>query len=162
MIVETIRVDMITAVKSGDNARRDILKLVLGEVELITARTGVLPNDEKTFQIIRKVIDSNDQVIKILTEKLENCLIYLPEWSTYDRKRESLLRENETLTAYLPKMLTLDEIVKALPEDIVEQVKNSSVGDYGKMTGLVMKYLKGKGLSVDGNHVKLAILNIKG
>lgn len=143
MICETLRADMITAVKSGDNPKRDILKLVLGEVELITARTGVLPNDDKVFQIIKKIVEANDQV---LTHKFD----------------DKLVTENSILKEYLPKMLTLDEIVKALPEDLVSQIKSSTPNDYGKMTGLVMKYLKGKGLSVDGNHVKLAILNIKG
>lgn len=156
MITETLKADVLTAVKSGDSARRNILKLVLGEVELSTARTGVALPDDKVFQIIRKIIEGNDQVIVELKKR------FIPGLSLDDFKRDMLQNENSILSSYLPKMLTLEEIVLALPDELKTEIKSSTPNDYGKLTGKVMAYLKGKGLSANGNHVKMAILNVKG
>lgn len=153
MIIETLKVDVITAVKSGDTAKRDILKLVLGEVELSTARTGVQLPDDKVFQIIRKIIEGNDQVLEELNKR---------EDSLKELKTVGLKLENTILSSYLPKMLTLDEIVLALPDELKVEIKASTPNDYGKLTGKVMKYLKDKGLNANGNHVKMAIMNVKG
>lgn len=156
MIVDQLRNDVLAAVKSGDNAKRDIIKLVLGEVDLQVARTGVPLPDDKVFQIIRKIVEANEQVIAEVGKRVSIGV------TPNDTQIINLNVENETLSGYLPKMLTLDEIVLALSDELKTEIKASTPNDYGKLTGKVMKYLKDKGLSANGNHVKMAIMNVKG
>lgn len=155
MITDQIRTDMLAAVKSRDNPKRDILKLVLGEIDLQVARTGVQLSDDRVFQIIRKILDG----LQITLDEMNKRAKTIKDFDFF--KITAIENEYAILSPYLPKMLTLDEIVQALPDEIKVQIKSSTPEDYGKMTGTVMKYLKGKGLSVEGNSVKLAILNIK-
>jgi uncharacterized protein YqeY len=67
--------------------------------------------------------------------------------------------ENEILSGYLPKTLTVDQIINYL-EPLHSQIKEYK--NIGQATGLVMKTLKSAVLAVDSKDVIEAINKIRG
>jgi uncharacterized protein YqeY len=82
-----------------------------------------------------------------------------PWASTTDpEKRAVLAQEMQILATYLPKSLSVDEIVSALAP-VAAQIK--AAGNDGQATGIAMKQLKSEGLVVNGKDVTLAIKELR-
>ena len=122
------------SMKDKDNLKRDILKLVLGEIQSKESRTGKNLNDDKIESIIRKLIESN---LEILSHKYDVVLS----------------RENEILGNLLPTVMTTEEIEEAL-KDVSEDIKTAN--NDGQAMGIAMKTMKscsGKALGQDVKEV---------
>jgi hypothetical protein len=128
---------------------RDILKVVLGELQLKAASGKV--SDETSHNFVKSMIKNNtEKVLAVL--KLD------------DPRRAGIEEENKVLQSLLPKYLTVDEAETALreatdPPGLVEEIQKAK--SEGQATGVAMKYLKGHGMNVEGETVKTVVSKLR-
>lgn len=121
-------------------AQKNVLKVVLGDIELQESRCGKQLPDEDCYRIIRKTL-----------EGVEIMLKYKPN----DPKFEA---EKATLNSLLPKQLEAGDIKFALSSKSDELYMAKSEG---QAVGIAMKFLKERNLVVDGNVVKKVVSEIR-
>jgi uncharacterized protein YqeY len=134
-LAQLLRVKLKESQKNNWTFAKNLLKVVIGEVDTIAARnTGKPFSDEDVQKIIRKMIVSNketmDSMKKVGRDKEDRYAL--------------LEEENVYLSSLLPKTLTVAEIQSKLI-DIAESIR--SVKSDGQATGIGIKYLKSKSLS---------------
>ena len=143
MLVDQIKARMFQAIKAGAHVEKEILRVAVGEITTEAARPGRQGSDEEAQAILRKLVKSNEETLASTTDA---------------EKRATLLKENEILSAFLPKSLSPEEIVVALAP-VVEQIK--AAGNDGQATGVAMKQLKVAGAIVNGKDVALVIKDLR-
>jgi uncharacterized protein len=144
MILDDIKARMWKAMKEGRSVEKEILKVAIGEITTAAAREGQSGSDEASQAIVRKLIKSNEETSKLVSE---------PD------KQAVLAEECRVLADFLPKTLSVDEIVCALGE--VDAAVRAA-GNDGQATGIAMKHLKQAGASVDGRDVSAAVRQLRG
>jgi len=112
-----------------------ILRVVLGEFQ----RGMKEPSDENCYKIIKKLIESNKEILKT-------------------REDSNLIQENNTLELLLPQEITIDEIYKELSKVVVQIQESKSDG---QAIGIAMKCLKETGLLIDSKKVSEIVLKLK-
>lgn len=130
-IKETLKKDMVTAMKSGEKLRLSTLRSALGAL-----------TDAETGGKARKELDDSEIISvlkKLIKTRRESASIYV-EAGAVDRA-DVEIAEAEVLEAYLPSQLSESDI-KALVEKIVEEKELQNAGPRG--IGQVMKELKGR------------------
>jgi len=145
-LVDTIKQRITVAMKAHDELTRDILRLVLGEVQTAEAREGSV-NEEKVQKIIRKLIASNEETLALTKDP---------------QAAEKLRKENVILDSLLPKMWTIDDIVKFFNNDAAAMAAVKSAGNDGQATGAAMKSLKAAAAPINGKDVTEAVKIIRG
>jgi uncharacterized protein len=143
MLIDQIKARMFQAIKSGAHVEKEILRVAVGEITTEAARPGRQGNDEEAMAILRKLLKSNEETLASTTD---------------EQKRAVLTQEMEILATYLPKSLSVDEIVQALAP-VAAPIKAAS--NDGQATGIAMKQLKSAGLTVNGKDVGLAIKELR-
>jgi uncharacterized protein YqeY len=143
MLLDEIKAQMFRAMKAGNLVEKEILRVAVGEITTEAAREGRRGDDDEARAIVRKLMKSNEESLG--TE--------LPE----DRRR-TLEEENRILSAFLPKVLGVDDIVAALGA-VRDAVK--AAGNEGQATGVAMKHLKAAGASVNGKDVAEAVKRVR-
>ncbi|HVS40476.1 MAG TPA: GatB/YqeY domain-containing protein [Gemmataceae bacterium] len=136
------------AMKAKDDLAKDMLRVILGEVSTRKARTGKEPRDEEVHAIIRSVMTNNAETRKELEQRGQ----------TAHESYERLGRENAYLAALLPKTLDQDAIRKEL-EAIAAELKAAK--NDGQATGLAVKHVKQKGLTVLGEDVAAVVKQMR-
>lgn len=141
MLKDTIKKEITSAMKSGDHLKRDIFKLVLGEIQSQETRTGKDISDYKIESIIRKLIESNKEVLS--------------------HKQDERLSQENAILETLPqtKTMTIEEIEKYL-ERSGEEIR--AANNDGQAMGIAMKAMKlceGKAL---GQDIKEAVSIMRG
>ena len=143
MLIDQIKARMFQAIKSGAVVEKEILRVAVGEITTDAARPGRQGNDEEAIAILRKLLKSNEETLAATTDA---------------EKRAALTQEMEVLATYLPKSLSVDEILLALAA-VAGPIK--AAGNDGQATGIAMKQLKSAGLTVNGKDVGLAIKELR-
>ena len=143
MLIDQIKARMFQAIKSGAHVEKEILRVAMGEITTEAARPGRQGSDEETMAILRKLLKSNEETLASTTDA---------------DKRAVLTQEMEILATYLPKSLSVAEIVSALAP--VSPQINAAAND-GQATGIAMKQLKSASLVVNGKDVTLAIKELR-
>lgn len=143
MLIDDIKKRIIVAMKAKNKQERDILKVVLGDLQIQETRKAEALTDAEAQLIIRKVIKGNGEMINAVDD---------PEVI------ERMNQEIAILDTLLPKSLTLDEIVAALAP-VAEAVK--AAGNDGQATGVAMKHLKSNGAEVQGKEVSAAVRQLR-
>jgi uncharacterized protein YqeY len=136
------------AMKSKNDLAKDLLRVILGEVSTRVARTGKEPGDEEVHGIIRKLIASNSETRKELEQRGQTT------HEAYDR----LARENTYLETLLPSTLDTAAIETELASVAAELKAAKSDG---QATGIAMKQLKQKGLTVRGEDVAAVVRKMR-
>ncbi len=144
MLIDDVKQQVIQAMRDRDTERRDLLKVVLGEMQTAAARLSEDLPDADAQRIIRKMVKSNQE---------------MAELSDRPGVAEKMKAEIQVLETLLPKTLSIDEIVAALAP-VLDAVK--SAGNDGQATGVAMKHLKSTGAAVDGKEVGQAIKQVRG
>ena len=135
-LINTIKSEIIVAMKAKDQIRKDILRVALGEIEKIESREGSISEPE-VQKILRKMIASNNETIA----------------AAPDKDNSKLLAENEILDELLPKMWDAEKVRAFLSEDIETLAVIKSADNDGPATGAAMKALKAVNAPVDGKVV---------
>ncbi len=137
---DRIKSDLLQARKTKNLAARNVLSVILGDIQTEEATHSSL-TDEQIEARLRKMADSNREVIDAN-----------PSAANVD----TLRAEIAVLNSYLPKYLTAQEIqefVVARPE-LREAV---TAAKEGQAIGLVVKALKQTDFKALGNDVKEAV-----
>lgn len=140
MIVDELKKRAAAAVKQGDNVARDVLRLALGEIQMAEVRKGEASTEEDAAAAIRKLIKSNDETLKALSESDERVAV--------------LKHENDVLAGLLPAQLSVEQIAEALG---AQAAAIKAAGNEGQAIGIAMKHLKAAGADVKGSDVGLAV-----
>ncbi|MBX2851002.1 MAG: GatB/YqeY domain-containing protein [Phycisphaeraceae bacterium] len=140
---ETIKKQVIDAMKAKDTLARDVLRVLQGDIEMHHTRTGEHMTDDQAQKVVRKLIKSNQETLAV---KPDAAAV------------EKLNREITILEALLPRTLGIDEIVAALAA-VEGGIK--AAGNDGQATGVAMKHLKPQGLAVEGKDVSAAVKQIR-
>lgn len=143
MLLDQIKAQMFQAMKAGKIVEKEILRVAVGEITTDAARDGRKGNDEEAQAILRKLMKSNDESLGATEDAA---------------KKAQLEEENRILAAFLPKSLSVEEILAALAP-VAEGVK--SAGNEGQATGVAMKHLKSTGALVTGKDVSLAVKQLR-
>lgn len=124
-----IKADLMSAILSKDETAKDILRVVLGELDNLNSKRPVVHED--CLKVIRKCIESNNEIIKL-------------------KPSDKLSEENIILASYLPNELNVEEIYG--------HIKNIALGNnIGKAIGIAVKYIREKGLYANGKDIRLAV-----
>jgi uncharacterized protein YqeY len=143
-LLEELRKDMLTALKSGDKDKSQTLKMVVATIKNAQIESEKELSDKDVEKILRKeakkIEDSIDQYQKMDRDDLV--------------KKEK--QDLEIINSYLPELMS-DEDVKKVVEKKIEETGAQDMRDMGKVMGAVMKELEGK---ADGNTVKNIVQSI--
>jgi uncharacterized protein YqeY len=143
MLLDEIKARMFRAMKAGNVVEKEILRVAVGEITTDAARDGRRGDDDEARAILRKLIKSNE----------ESLAAGIP-----DDRRAQLGEENRILGEFLPKSLSVDDIVAALAP-VRDAVR--AAGNEGQATGVAMKHLKSSGASVGGKDVAEAVKRVR-
>lgn len=135
-LTEQIDADLKAAMLAKDEVRKLTIRGI--KKDIIEARTAPGFSGEVTDEDVIKIVS------KMLKQRKESATIYVQQGRP--ELADSELAEAAILEAYLPKQLSLDELVVAL-KAIMEQVGAQGPKDMGKVMGVASKQLAGK---VDG------------
>lgn len=147
MIFEEVSEGIKEAMLARDKVRLEALRGI--KKELLEAKTAKGSNGEVTDEQALSII------AKLLKQRKESADIYAKNGR--EELAEAELQEAKVLESFLPKQLTKEELIPIVKGKIDEMGLTSS-SDAGKLTGILMKTLKGK---VDGkllNEVIRALL----
>lgn len=137
-LYETIRKDMLKAIKSGEKEKSQTLKMAISSIKNAQIESEEELKDSDIEKILRKE-----------TKKIEDSI---EQYSKMGRKDllEKEQNDLELLKQYLPELMSEEDITKVVEEKI-KQLEATNMGAMGKVMGVVMKELDGK---ADGNTVK--------
>lgn len=142
-IQETIKKQIVEAMKAKDTLTRDVLRVLQGDIDMHHTRTGEHMTEDQAQKVVRKLIKSNQETIAGTSD---------------EAGLEKLNKEISLLEALLPRTLGVDEIVAALAA-VVDDIK--AAGNDGQATGVAMKHLKPQGLAVEGKDVSAAVRQVR-
>jgi uncharacterized protein YqeY len=143
MIEKSIRDGAIEAMKNKDEVKKNILRVVIGEVDRLP---GSGRTERDWISVIKKLVNS-------LNSTIESAGSTRPELVT------SMKREKEILEGFLPKPMTVEDIRRFIIEK--EIVINSSIGE-GRAMGSVIKALKTTDYDFNPSDVKEVVLEMIG
>lgn len=139
MLIDDLKKRMFDAMKSKDVVAKEIVRTAIGEV----TATGADPTDERVVAVLRKLVKSNEETLKMTTDPAV---------------RSSLEQELGVIREFLPKSLDVEQIQSALAS-VVESIR--SAGNEGQAMGVAMKALKSQGASVESQDVKAAVKQLR-
>jgi uncharacterized protein YqeY len=144
MLVEDIKKRVAQAVKQGDTVTRDVLRLALGEIQMLEVRKNAPIDEEEMRAALRKLIKSNEETLAALAPS--------------DERVAGLRQELTALQAFLPSVLSVDGIVDVLN---AHKAALCAPTNDGQATGIAMKLLAAAGATVKGADVGIAVKRIR-
>jgi uncharacterized protein len=142
MLADEIKQRVMQAMKAKNTIEKEILRVALGEIQTIEARTGPMSDDDM-LGVVRKLVKSNRETLAV-SESAE--------------QKAQLEEEIRVLESLLPKTLGVAQIVERL-DTVKEAIK--AAGNDGQATGVAMKHLKSEGASVSGKDVAEAVKQMR-
>lgn len=137
---KTLRSQIVTATKLKRTASKNVLKVVLGEIETQESRNGKELSMDESYKVVRKTLQG-----------VEEMLQYKPNDPQFEE-------EKFCLNELLPKQLDSVGIAFALAGDMNPLMLAKSDG---QAIGIAMKSLKQQNASVDGNLVKEVVTKMR-
>jgi uncharacterized protein YqeY len=143
MLAEEIKRRMFAAMKAKKVVEKEILRVILGEIQTVQARGTEPVTDAVAAQIVSKLVKSNEESLA----------------ATSDAEQSQVLREEiAILKGLLPTALDVEQIIEALAP-VQQQIVAAKAS--GPATGIAMKHLKGQALNVDGKDVAVAVARLR-
>lgn len=145
-LLNRIKADIKWAMMNKDEGKKNVLRVVVGEVQRKFGAEG----DEDVQRVIKKIIEGNSETLKSLPH------------DGGDPRVAILTKENEILNEYLPQFWNFMQVEAFFlnsngPE--FEQIANAKSD--GQATGIAMKALKAAGAPVDGKVVGEVVKKIR-
>lgn len=144
MLIDEIKARMTRAMRERDEVVRNILGLAVGEIQTAEARANRPLGDDEAMAIVRKLLKSNEETLALA--------------GTDDARAPGLRREIETLSALLPRSMSVEQIVVALAS-VVETLRAAKSD--GQAMGVAMKHLKAAGAVVGAPDVQQAVKRVR-
>ena len=130
-LLDTIQSDMYAAMKSGDKHKTGTLRVALSKLKDKKIEKREDLTDVEALKIIQNLVKQRKEAADIYKENGRNDLM------------ENENAELEILNAYLPKMMSEDDL-RVLVKKVVEETGASGLSDIGKVMPEVMKQSAGK------------------
>ncbi|XAL98423.1 GatB/YqeY domain-containing protein [Phycisphaeraceae bacterium D3-23] len=131
------------AMKDKNELEKELLRVVLGDLQLAETRKAEPMTDKEEQQVVRRMVKSNQETVALTQDPAAV---------------EKLKAELAILESLLPQTLSVAEVLVAL-EPVADGVK--AAGNDGQATGVAMKHLKGQGLEVEGKDVAQAVKQLR-
>lgn len=128
---EQLREDMTAAMRTGDAARRDVLRMLLAAVKQAEVDTQTTLDDAGVQDVLTKQAKQRRESIADYTKAGR------PELAAQEKAELALIE------AYLPSMLARDEIA-ALAQQVISELGVAGPQAMGQVMGRLMPMLKGK------------------
>lgn len=143
MLKDDMKAAMMAAMRAGQKVEKGILRVALGEIQTIEARSGEASSDAEGEKILRKLIKS-------IGESRD---------AAADEAQKATLREEiAVLERFLPKTLSVEEIIAALAP-VTDALLGA--GNDGQATGMAMKHLKSTDAVIEGGDVSVAVRKMR-
>jgi len=127
--------------KSGDNERRDTLRLVIAAVDYARIANKEALNDSQVTQVIQKEAKQRKESIDEFTKGNRQDLV----------AKEEL--ELSIISEYLPEELTEIELTRII-KDVIHETKAVSISDVGIVMKTLMPKLDGR---ADGKRANILV-----
>jgi len=154
MIQKEIKQKIIQAIKNGDLFTRNILRVVLGEMQTVEQRNGSI-TEEKCQKIIYKMIEDNEEIMRIIVKNSEEPQ---KRGSVFYVTCQKALEENKILRLLVPQRLTKEQIKETL---ISYNCDLKSAKNDGQAIGVAIKVLKENNHLVDGKDVAEVVKELR-
>lgn len=128
---ETIKNDIVNAMKEKNTLKLQTLRGVKGEADLEHINKKVLINDELMLTVLSRQIKTRNESIKEFEKGNRQDLI--------DKTKSEI----ELLQGYLPKQLELEEIIEII-DNVFAKVNPSKPSDMGIIMREITPLVKGK------------------
>jgi len=128
--------DLLSAMKAKDTIKVSTLRLILAaikdrDLESRSKGTGDIVSDSIVLEILSKMIK----------QRLETSKVY--QGAGRDELANAEKKEINVINAYMPKMLTADEVEKVINDTIVD-IEAKSLRDLGKVISKIKKDYSGR------------------
>ena len=146
-LLSSLRDDMKTAWKAGDNGKRDTLRLVIASVEnaRIASKTDEL-DDQEVLRVIQKEAKQRKESISEFTKGNRQDLV------------EKEQAELDVISLYLPEEMS-DETLEAIIKNVIDETKVTSINDIGVVMKTLMPRLEGMADGKKANAIVRKILS---
>ena len=128
---ERILEDLKNAMKAQDKKTLSVIRMVKGAIQMEEINKKTELNDDEVIAVIAKQIKTRKESIIEYEKGNRQDLI------------EETKEEIEILNKYMPEQLSEEEVNKVI-EEILNEVKPTSIKDMGKIMGLANSKLKGR------------------
>ena len=140
---EQIIQDLKEAMKSGDEIRKNVLRMLKSQIRNKEIDTGSKLSEAEEMQILNSAVKTRKESIKLYKNGDRQDLV------------EQETRELEIVQSYLPKPLSAEELDKAVSQ-LISELNISSMKDMGRVMKEMMSRYQGK---VDGKQVQEVVRN---
>ncbi len=128
---DSIKSEIVRAMKEHDKERLNVLRMVKAAVDLEHIDKKLEINDELVLTVVLKQVKMREDSIEQYSKTSRSDLV------------EKETTELNTLKEFLPKPLTDDEVDKLISEAI-EEIKPEGMKDMGKVMGYLSPKVKGR------------------
>ncbi len=142
-MIAQLKTRIITAMKAGNIPERNILKVVLGDLQSNETRKGAPLTVEECELTVRKIIKGVNETIPLTADPAAKA---------------ALEAEKTIMESLLPKTASEEEIAAALAP-VAEAIR--AAGNDGQATGVAMKQIKTAGLAVAGPMVAAVVKKMR-
>ena len=136
MLRNRFKNDLLSAMKAKDTIKVSTLRLILAaikdrDLESRSKGTGDTVSDSIVLEILSKMVK----------QRLETSKVY--QGAGRDELANAEKKEITVINAYMPKMLTADEVEKVIDDTIVD-IEAKSLRDLGKVISKIKKDYSGR------------------
>ena len=136
MLRNRFKNDLLSAMKTKDTIKVSTLRLILAaikdrDLESRSKGTGDTVSDSIVLEILSKMVK----------QRLETSKVY--QGAGRDELANAEKKEINVINAYMPKMLTADEVEKVINDTIVD-IEAKSLRDLGKVISKIKKDYSGR------------------
>ena len=136
MLRNRFKNDLLSAMKAKDTIKVSTLRLILAaikdrDLESRSKGTGDIVSDSIVLEILSKMIK----------QRLETSKVY--QGAGRDELANAEKKEINIINAYMPKMLTADEVEKVIDDTILD-IEAKSLRDLGKVISKIKKDYSGR------------------
>lgn len=146
LLTDRIKDDMKVAMKSGNKARLGVIRLILSAVKQIEVDERITLDNERTLQVLDKMLKQRRESIRQFTEAGRDDLVAIEE------------AEVLVIQDFLPQPLSDTEIDVMINDAVIESGAES-VKDMGKVMGLLKSKMQGRAdMSIVSAKIKVALV----
>ena len=140
-LIDTIKADMYTAMKSGEKEIVGTLRTLLAKLKDQQINSGKKLSDQEGLNVIKTLVKQRRESIKMYDQANR------PDLAGQEKIELNILK------SYLPQMMTEDE-TRSLVISVIEETGSIGMEDVGKVMPVVMQ--RGAG-SVDGKTANIIL-----
>ncbi|MEM6757296.1 MAG: GatB/YqeY domain-containing protein [Planctomycetota bacterium] len=137
-MIDELKQRVLAATKARNTFERDLLKVVLGDLQSAQALQAQPLDEKQAQQIVRKMVKSTEETAAGYESRGDTAGV------------EKAQAELAVLRSMLPQTLSPEQITAQL-EPVADAIR--AAPNDGAATGVAMKHLKGAGAAVDGKDV---------